>query len=283
MPKKVEAAVPMVAEQSQLPAVVEQEIEDLLATELRRGGFDLPMVKIIHAGGSFEMPDGEPAKTFQGVFLGEHRFNVFWWKKASDGESTPPDCSAVDAIMANRPFETDPDTGNPIFGECGSCYFNSFGSDGKGKRCSNKAHLMIWPTDRDAILPWLVTASSTSMMGPKPPEFNLGLSKAYGDLRQEMGVYNVPVMAMKAEFSLEKKQNGSQTYSVLRARCVGTLRDGGLSVADFQACKEFARLYLPQLHEVPVTADVNKAATENKFEAAKRGAVEPLEDAEVIE
>lgn len=265
------------ANESQLPALppdVQAEIEAAVAADLKAGGFDLPRIEIVHAAQCFKFPGEEnPIARFRGFLLGEHRFNVYWQKRGeNDGGNVPPDCSARDGVNASRPAETteviDPNTGEvkvvSIFGKCATCWFNQFGSaanGSKGKACANKANILIWPHGKDAIMPYLLTVSSTSLAGGVQ-------SLAQKEIRNvAMAVYNSPQIGTLAEFWLEKKQNGNQVWSVLHAEAKGGIGDrrGTVSSDEWIRIKEFVGTFLPQLNEAPLNGDE-----------------QPTQDAEVI-
>ena len=234
-----------------------------MAEDLKKGGFDLPHVGIVHAAQVFTFPGEEnPIARFRGFLLGEHRFNVYWQKReGNEGGNVPPDCVAKDCKTASRPAEpytaTVAETGEvkdvTIYGSCATCWFNQFGSAkvGRGKSCANKSNLLIWPEGRNAIVPYLLTVSSTSLSG--------GIqSLAQKQIRDEaMAVYNSPQKGTLAEFWLEKRQNGQQVWSVLNAKVIGGIGDGKGTVSPevWPRIKSFVDTFLPQLSEAPVDGD----------------------------
>jgi hypothetical protein len=288
----------MQGDYSLLPVEVQAEIDGMLADELKRGGFDLPSIVIGHGMQVFAFPGKEdPIRKFRGIFLGEHRFNAFWDKRGQSGgieEKQPPMCAAQDGVTGSRWAEhmnwTDPATNVVqvdalVYGKCAACLWNRFGTSqngGRGKACANKAHLLVWPVGVDAILPYLLTISGSSLVGPKPPEFPLGLSKAAAELRAVMSVQKVPPIGMVAEFTLEKMESGSQVWSVLHAACVGTVRTGEMSLEDMRRCQEFVRLYMPRLHEAPLDGD-EQVAESVYTPTANDDSYPPIENAPIFQ
>lgn len=250
----------LVPASSNVPAV-QAEWESDWQAEMEKGGFNLPQIAIVREKQLFELPPGDKyEKTFQGIYLGEVRFNIkFPPKDEGDDSKTPPECVARDAQNGSRDVETievvDPKTNatvaQPIFGKCASCWFNKFGSgkDGTGKACQNKSSLMIWPTGIDAVLPYLLNVPVTSLTYRILSAPN-GISNAGAVIRAAMPVLKAPPTAIHAEFFLEKQTKGAWVWSTLNAKVLGVT-----SQEDYRRCADFAKKYMPWLTEKAAEVD----------------------------
>ncbi|WP_026486700.1 hypothetical protein [Caldanaerobius polysaccharolyticus] len=113
-------------------------------------------VKIPTGGGlAFEVPGDDPnnpdmAKEIVGVIVDHHPINAFWQNKY-DGANNPPDCSSLDGKIG---------VGSPG-GNCKTCPYNQFGSDGKGKACKNMHRVYI--LRNGDVFPLLLTLPPTSI------------------------------------------------------------------------------------------------------------------------
>lgn len=104
--------------------------------------FDLPAIKVPAGGGqSWELPDGETAKSFSGVLVYRSVGRVYWRDAFGTGDGAlPPDCRSDDGSQG---------VGVPG-GTCATCDLNKWGtavgSDGQarpGKACRELNRLFI--------------------------------------------------------------------------------------------------------------------------------------------
>ena len=237
---------------AELPAKIQKEIDEDFKEMLSEGGFEFPQIGIAHQNQLFDMPIGDPKKTFTGVLLREQRFNLYWEKKASDDEEkVPPTCSSQDAKTGTK------------FGDCASCEFNQFGSGKddhgnptKGKACNSKSALMIWPTEIETSLPLVLTISPTSLSGRHDR------SQAGVKIRSYGASQRVPETAIVATFKLNKVPGpGEQVYSVLDVDIVGSVRDGAMTPEEYVEFRELSKRFSSDLKEKTVEMELAEPQT----------------------
>lgn len=139
-----------------LPAGNSVDIAQAMGEEMEGLPMSFTRIKIPAGGGlSFEVPGDDPerpemAQELVGVIVDHHPVNAYWKDKYSGG-NTPPDCSSMDGKIG---------IGQPG-GNCRTCPFNQFGSDGAGKACKNMHRIYILRSGE--IFPMLLTLPPTSL------------------------------------------------------------------------------------------------------------------------
>ena len=101
------------------------------------GVFDFTRIQLPAGNGAavfnIETLDGpQTPKTIECVILDQQRVKSYF-KDAYTGESNPPDCLSADGLTG---------IGEPG-GNCEDCPLNQFGSDGNGKACSDRRHVLL--------------------------------------------------------------------------------------------------------------------------------------------
>ena len=68
---------------------------------------ELPLIKVPAGGGtSWELPNGEPAKEFQGIILDRQETRGYWISSFEEtGGGSPPDCSSLDNRHGNGMYD----------------------------------------------------------------------------------------------------------------------------------------------------------------------------------
>lgn len=140
--------------------------ENLGGEELKPS--DLERIKVPSGGGTFWTINDEPAKSFDGVIVG----NVMgrsYWKSKFTGDNVPPDCISTDLINGN---------GDPG-GSCKECPFGQFGSgeNGVGQACKTKRTLFIIQPDGESILPVILSVPTGSLGNARKYLLKLAQSK----------------------------------------------------------------------------------------------------------
>lgn len=105
---------------------------------------DLPEIKILHAAGIFQLPDGSTKPKIEGILLHDHRHNAWWEKSLEDSEeASTPDCFAIELVKGES-LRPHPSCNMPqCHTICADCDFHKWGSKGKGKACNNKIALFL--------------------------------------------------------------------------------------------------------------------------------------------
>jgi len=193
--------VPVVMDEFPLMLMDTQVMMENLAGEGISAG-DLPSIHLPSGtGSSFELPNGESARTFKGIILAQFRTRAYW-ENPTPTAGTPPNCSGV-FDMGDLTWRAAGDPGGP----CDECPFNEFGSAGRGKACG-ESRLMILATDNSA-LPVVLRAPAGSLRASK--RYMLGLTP----LRYDQVV---------TQFSLNKEVNADGiSYCSLVMEKVGVL------------------------------------------------------------
>jgi hypothetical protein len=178
----------------------------------------LPQIKIIHAGGLFQMPDESKPETFEGVIIDKHSTNAWWEKEKSETGVTQPDCSSMDGITPEKDSKL---IQNPVCGKAGvegCCPRNEYETDpkgGKGKACKNmrRVHVVV----ENSILPRRLSVGPTSLR-----EFDDYMTSLYDS--------GLPYATVSTEFKLELKEADGNTWSVIKPSR-GRVMEGGELVA----------------------------------------------------
>lgn len=112
---------------------------------------------------SFKFPNGlESSEPFEAVIVEFAAANFYYEDTYDRNNVTPPVCFALGMEPAGlTPAES---ITEPQAGSCASCWANQFGSQGKGKACTNTRLLAVIPTDADAETePWILKVSPTAI------------------------------------------------------------------------------------------------------------------------
>ena len=215
-----------------LSSEFQAEMMGRVKEQLAEEEFDLPRIQIVHKVQQFQLPDGETiVKSFRAIYLGFHRFNIYWEKQAVEGETLPPTCVSQDCVMGNADRLTQAIGGvnREVYGECRTCWLNEFKSDpkgGKGKACNNKGMLLLWPIDLGLTLPCLLTVSSTGLWVPK-------------EITSQAVAKNIAAEWMICKFELDKAGEGQNVYSTIKVTQDGDILNGRVSEAQ---CREATRI-----------------------------------------
>jgi len=146
----------MVKEENFVVPVMDNNIAQAMGEEMEGLPMTFTRVKIPTGGGlAFEIPgddadNPEMAKEIIGVIVDHHPINAYWADKYSGGNN-PPDCSSMDGKIG---------VGTPG-GNCKTCPYNQFGSDGAGKACKNMHRIYILRSGE--AFPLLLTLPPTSI------------------------------------------------------------------------------------------------------------------------
>lgn len=146
----------MVKEENFVVPVMDNNIAQAMGEEMEGLPMTFTRVKIPTGGGlAFEIPgddadNPEMAKEIIGVIVVHHPINAYWSDKYSGGNN-PPDCSSMDGKVG---------VGTPG-GNCKTCPYNQFGSDGAGKACKNMHRIYILRSGE--AFPLLLTLPPTSI------------------------------------------------------------------------------------------------------------------------
>jgi hypothetical protein len=146
----------MIKEENFVMPVMDNNIAQAMGEEMEGLPMTFTRVKIPTGGGlAFEIPgddadNPEMAKEIIGVIVDHHPINAYWADKYSGGNN-PPDCSSMDGKIG---------VGTPG-GNCKTCPYNQFGSDGAGKACKNMHRIYILRSGE--AFPLLLTLPPTSI------------------------------------------------------------------------------------------------------------------------
>ncbi len=212
----------------------------------------LQQVKIIHAGQLFEMPDGSKPETFEGVIIDKHAARAWW--EASSGEGTPasmPDCFSMDGIYPS------PDSEKKQCDECKKCPMSQYGSDpktGKGQACKDMRRVMV--LTNGSLLPKRFTIGPTSLAN-------------FDDYTTALFDMGLPYAVVVTEFSLERREAGTNVWSVIKATKKQILsREEILKVAEYiKKYKDAARIQDIKADEYYTDSDENKENTDFNYGA----------------
>jgi hypothetical protein len=146
----------MIKEENFVMPVMDNNLAQAMGEEMEGLPMTFTRVKIPTGGGlAFEIPgddadNPEMAKEIIGVIVDHHPINAYWADKYSGGNN-PPDCSSMDGKIG---------VGTPG-GNCKTCPYNQFGSDGAGKACKNMHRIYILRSGE--AFPLLLTLPPTSI------------------------------------------------------------------------------------------------------------------------
>ena len=188
----------------------------------------LSQIKILHAGAlMFKFPDGGNKNYFDGIIVDHHPCNAYWEKSFQEsGKGNPPNCSSLDGINGT------------VYGKCGKCAFNQFGSDkkGSGKACKNmkRIHILL----ENESLPVRLTLPPTSI--GVTDEFFTGLfSKGF------------PVMCKMVRFSLIPAQSSTGIdFSKIHLDVMGQIE-----IPKYLQIRKMVEEYLTQIRGQEIVAD----------------------------
>lgn len=165
-------------------ATLKMLIQENMDGHLDVGSLD--RIKMPPAGiTSWSVPtlDGEESvKAIEGIIIHKQPQNAYWSGDISTGAGVPPDCVSRDAITG---------IGTPG-GDCATCPYNQFGSDGKGKACKNI--LILYLLQPNKILPSAIFLPPTSI--PVVKKYLVKLTCA-----------GIPFYSVISQLKLEKVKN----------------------------------------------------------------------------
>lgn len=173
---------------------LDEELFEVLKEEFEEHGdigISMPTVKVPSGGGmAFDLPDEEVSKTIDCIIVNWHEMNLLWINQY-DGSKNPPDCISNDGKEG---------VGYPG-GNCKTCDYNQFSSDGAAKACKNivRAYILV----PGQIMPWVLNV----------PPSSLGAFHSY---RKAMLLKAKPLYMIRTQIGLEKQESkGGITYSAL--------------------------------------------------------------------
>jgi hypothetical protein len=137
---------------------------------------------------TFVLPDGSVVDNFVGIIVEFTNRNLFYSSAYNESSIEPPDCYAVNPIMASMaPAENAPEKQAE---SCAECPNNAFGSLGKGKACKNSRRLALLPPDDDG--------TGTLMTLDVSPTAIKRFDKMVSDVRRD---FNMLPIGIQVEFS----------------------------------------------------------------------------------
>ncbi len=155
--------------------------------------------QIVHAARAFtNEATGEVRQTLRGVVPYFHVTRALFLGEGQDR----PDCSSMDGKYG---VYFDVELNREQRRECATCPFNKYGSDpkgGKGKACKEMRRLFL--LEEGSNMSSVVTLPPTSL-------------KVWDRFVSGLLYKGTPLAAVEVELSLEAKQNGAQTWSVLKS------------------------------------------------------------------
>lgn len=201
---------------------------------------------------TFKFPDGREVDSFECVIVDFAATNMYYETAYDRNNVVPPSCFAVGL----EPATLAPSDNAPAkeAAACSSCWANQFGSQGKGKACSNHRLLAILPTDADAETPMLILKTS--------PTAIRAFDGLVGTVARQM---NLPIRGVVTEVSFSEESE----YATMRFRAIGPANKDLLMLA--QSRKEEAMQRL--LTEPDVSAVAAPATKKGAKPAAKKPAV----------
>ena len=184
---------------TKLAVEIPAEVADMFPISANMEGVvpRLPQIKIIHAGGLFQMPDETKPDMFEGVIIDKHSANAWWEKPASETGVQAPDCFSMDGVT---PVE---ECASKQSDSCSECAQNQYGSDkkGKGKACKNmrRVHIIV----ENSVLPRRLSVGPTSLSN-----FDAYVTSLYDS--------GLPYACVVTQFSLETKTADGNTWSIIK-------------------------------------------------------------------
>lgn len=205
--------------------------------------FDFPRITIPQGDGKFmnvitaEDPEGEAMKTVSGIIVSNHMARSYW-KDAKGDNDGPPDCSSPDAAYG----EGDPG------GDCSTCLFAQFGSDGggakRGQACKQMRTLYILRPGM--LLPVVINVPPTSLKTVRQYLFQLSaIGRAQYTVETEIGL-------------LPKTSKGNDPYNQFTFKRLRFLDGDELAVAQ-QYAQMFSAMMRGGREEHPPVPSAPKA------------------------
>lgn len=166
---------------------------------------ELPEIKILHAAGIFQMPDGSTKPKIEGILLHDHKHNAWWEKSLEDSEeASAPDCFAIELVKGES-LKPHPTCNMPqCHTICVDCDLNKWGSKGKGKACSNKISLFLLVPEY--FVPLRMEVSAVSL-------------KNCTDYIDSFKIRRKRYQTFVTIFSLKTETRGPNTFSVINFAC----------------------------------------------------------------
>jgi len=159
-----------------------------------------PRIKVPSGGAkiwSLPISDDEDdelaVKKFQAVIISKHKIRVYWDKDMQEGSGEPPVCISGDAKIG---------IGNPG-GDCRTCPFAQFGSDGTGQACKLKERLYLLVVEKKDGK--YVPLTQLPMIFDLPPTSLKNFKKYISSLTFKGNLY----YGVITEFGLEGKKNAN--------------------------------------------------------------------------
>lgn len=170
---------PLVADPGNFAEVVALNLDGETLTP-----FELERIRVPAGGGqAWELPDGEPAKTVEGIILHQRIIRSYWSSTIEDsGGGSPPDCSSADGKVG---------IGEPG-GVCATCPMAQFGSNGYAQAC--KQIRVIFLARPGEMLPTVIMV----------PPSSIGNTKKY---LLSLASKSRPYTGVVTRFGLEKAQS----------------------------------------------------------------------------
>jgi hypothetical protein len=113
---------------------------------------------------TFKLPSGDVLDFLDVVVVDFVYYNVYYDAAFDSNNITPPTCFALNP----EPKGMAPSSNSPEgqCEQCSGCWANEFGSNGKGKACSNRVLVAILPTDAKEDTPFaILDISPTAVKG----------------------------------------------------------------------------------------------------------------------
>jgi len=170
---------------------------------------DFPVIKSIHQGQMFEMPDGQKVESFTGIIIDISRANAFWHESFDTGGGGHiPDCFSVDGLVPSH------NSADKQSDDCATCPQNQFGSDrdgGRGKACKNmKRIFVLLPGEQ---FPFRLIASPANI-------------RSIDSYVTQLSSKAIPYQLVVTEFSLYKKKNQDNIeFSGMNFKHIETIED----------------------------------------------------------
>lgn len=180
----------------------DQNIAEVLADNLDGAQLtlnDLPSITVPPGGGTYwTLPDGQEEKIFEGVVVFSQQIRSYWLKEPDGSQTTPPDCSSIDAILGTGLYGTGSEL-HPS-GICDNCPMAGWGSDprgGRGQAC--RLRRLVYVVRQSDYLPAVLSVPTDSLQN----------WKQYAITLANQGVRYSGVVT---RFAIEKIERGAQSY-----------------------------------------------------------------------
>lgn len=166
----------------------------------------MPLIKIHHREGKFELPSGELADEVAGYPLYYFQTRRFYKKAPKPGDKgQPPDCWSADLV---EPHDSSVDKQSDY---CATCPNNQFGTarDGRAKACATQTWIFLMNTNFGDVPIGVLIAPSSSLRSLLGTRFQAGY---FGQAQARHGAYEI----VWTRFRLKVMGEGeSVTYCVL--------------------------------------------------------------------